>query len=180
VIETYTKQYWLNDLEESGLLLESLYRKPIWDEELEFQCEKAIFLGFYSIRKLLESKLVKSCISGMNINLTSYHSRTDLIKSSHPSESWVRNYDLLNGVDSYLSLKEICNQFIHSKFYSPLVPGGLGCVGFYVCSDTTARNNTYYIKLVAVVEILLSVARESIVKLSLNVNNGSINTCNTK
>jgi len=176
VIEAYTKQYWLNDLKESGLFLEGLYRKPIWDQKLEFECEKAIFLGFYSIRKLLEGKRVNPCINGMNVNLTAYPSSTNLTRLIHPNEGWVKNYDLSKGEDHSLSLEKICNQFIHSKIFSPFVPGGLGCVGFYVSSDSTAKNNVYYIKLITVVEILLSVAHESIIKLELNINNGLIST----
>jgi len=69
LIEAYTKEYWLNELKESAQFLESLYRTTVWDIELEFKTEKAVFLGCYAIRKLKESKLLSTEISGFNTSL---------------------------------------------------------------------------------------------------------------
>ncbi|MCL1056895.1 hypothetical protein L2729_02675 [Shewanella gelidimarina] len=77
MIEAYTKEYWLNELKESAQFLESLYRTTVWDIELEFKTEKAVFLGCYAIRKLKESKLLSTEISGFNTSLISHPIRSE-------------------------------------------------------------------------------------------------------
>ncbi|MCL1046339.1 hypothetical protein L2737_13565 [Shewanella electrodiphila] len=92
MIEVYTKEYWLNELKESAQFLESLYRTTVWDNELEFKTEKAVFLGCYAIRKLKESKLLSTELSGFNTSLISHP-----IRSEHDSivdEKWSKNTTL--------------------------------------------------------------------------------------
>jgi hypothetical protein len=110
MIDSKMEKYWLNELEESAIFLEKLYRTKFWSEELEFKIEKAIFLGFYSIRKLNESNLIKNSLSDINWNLMSYP-KFDL----EFSEKQFTNYQFLNGESKQINLIKLSNQFIHSK-----------------------------------------------------------------
>lgn len=176
MIEVYTKNYWLNELSKSALFLESLYRKPSWNEGLEFETEKAVFLGFYTIRKLKESKLLCSEISGFNTKLVSYPIRADVKLAD--CDKWSEAYNLMQGNEQVLALEELCNQFIHSKIYSPFVPGGLGCMGFYFASDKEFKSHVYYVTLVKIVSVFLSVSNSKKINLKLDINGAQIGARN--
>ena len=171
MIETYTKKYWLEELKNSCLFLENLYRKQEWSHELEFRCEKAIFAGFYAIRKLLESNLVEQKIVDRNTKLIKYNPIDREAFESAFSEKWTSAYKFINGDEWQLSLEKICNQFIHSKIYSPFVPGGTWCVGIFFVSDRDYQKGVYYAQLVRVIETFLSATHGKSINLNLDIDN---------
>ncbi|MDO6610561.1 hypothetical protein Q4601_03185 [Shewanella sp. 1_MG-2023] len=176
MIEVYTKEYWLNELKESAQFLESLYRTTVWDNELEFKTEKAVFLGCYAIRKLKESKLLSTELSGFNTSLISHP-----IRSEHDSivdEKWSKKYNFGQSDSNELALERLCNQFIHSKIYSPFVPGGQGCMGFFFASDKEYRKQVYYVQLIKIVSLFLSVVHNKKVNLELEVNGAEVSAIN--
>ncbi len=172
MIDQHTKEFWLQEIGEWAHFMESLYREKKWNTELEFKTEKAVFIGAYSIRKLKENNHLNCKILGMNAHLFSYNARQGF--DPDENEKWIRGYDHMNGKKECLSLETLCNQFIHSKRYSPFVPGGLGCVGFYFASDSYYKNKIFYVQLVQLVNIFLSVARGKVVKLSLDIEGSNI------
>ena len=172
MIETYTKQYWLNEIKDSAQFLESLYRTKSWETEVEFKTEKAIFVGFYAIRKLKESKLLNNEVHGLNTSLKSNRIRTDCIVNNE--DHWSKKYNLGQSDDQHLNLEKLCNQFIHSKLYSPFFQPGLGCLGFYFASDNEYTKHIYYLQLIKVINIFLSVANNKHIKLDLEVNGSDI------
>ena len=86
---------------------------------------------------------------------------------------WIKSYDLYNSEKINLALKKVCDQFIHSKYFSAFVPKGLGCVGTYFVSDYDFEKHIYYLRLVDIVNIFLSVSKEEVVNLDLKIE-GSI------
>lgn len=101
---------------ESARFLESLYRTNVWNNELEFKTEKAVFIGCYAIRKLKESKLLSAELSGFNTSLISYPIKIEC------DENWSEKYYFGKSDNHELALERLCNQFIHSKIYSPFIP----------------------------------------------------------
>jgi hypothetical protein len=162
MIDSRLKKFWLAELEQSANFLEQLYRSKGGNDDLEFQVEKAIFVGFYAIRKLLESKLLPTSVVSLNWKFTSYPKNKDSNEAK-----WIRQYNHGEGSEKQLGLEAVCNQFIHSAHFSPFVPDGTFCVGFYFASDNASKRELYYIQLVNVVSIFLSVVNEKKVKLSV-------------
>jgi hypothetical protein len=158
MIATYTKKHWLNELKESVDFLESLYQTNVFNEEIEFKMEKTIFLGSYIIRKLNESKLLSNEISKFNINVTSYPADIDGHNLNHGN--WHKKYKLIGGDVHKISLINLSNQFIHSKIYSPFIPGGLGCMGFFFASDFKCEKQVFYIRIIDIMSVFLSVSLE--------------------
>ncbi|WP_033538412.1 MULTISPECIES: hypothetical protein [Shewanella] len=178
MIESYTKIFWLNELKGSAEFLESLYRTTVWDNELEFKTEKAVFLGFYAIRKLRESKLLSNVVCGLNTSLISHPTRKAV--SSNKGEHWSKKYNMGQSDDKTLPLKVLCDQFVHSKIYSPFVPCGLGCMGFFFASDSECKNQVYYVQLIKIVSLFLSVVHDKKIDLELEVNGKQITAKNLK
>lgn len=178
MIEAYTKEYWLNELKDSAQFLESLYRTTIWDNELEFKTEKAVFFGCYAIRKLKESKLLSHEISGFNTSLISHPIRVTGVDVA--DDKWSKKYNFGQSDGQELALERLCNQFIHSKIYSPFVPGGQGCMGFFFASDKECKKQVYYVQLIKIVSIFLSVVHNKKVNLELEINGAEVSARNLK
>lgn len=178
MIEAHTKEYWLNELKESAKFLESLYCTPIWDNELEFKAEKAVFLGCYAIRKLKESSLLSNEICGFNTTLISHPIRVGFV--AKVDDKWTKKYNFGKSENQELALERLCNQFIHSKIYSPFVPEGLGCMGFFFASDKQCNKHVDYVQLIKIVSLFLSVVNNKKIKLELEINGADVCAKNIK
>ncbi|MDN2658204.1 hypothetical protein Q4490_15935 [Neptunomonas phycophila] len=170
MIESYTKIYWLEEIQNSCVFLENLYRKQEWNNNLEFQFEKSIFFGFYAIRKLIESNLIDPNIASRNTKITKYSPIEKEEFEINFLERWSKAYNLMKGDEWQLSLEKICNQFVHSKIYSPFVPDGTWCVGIYFVSDRDYKKKVYYIQLIRVIETFLSVCHGKSISLNLGID----------
>jgi hypothetical protein len=144
----------------------------VWDDELEFKTERAIFLGCYAIRKLKESKLLSHTLCGLNTSFISHPVYTDYVKSE--SDKWSKEYNFYQSNKVELALENLCNQFIHSKIYSPFLPFGKGCMGFFFASDKEYKKHVYYIQLIKIVNVFLSVVHNKNIKLELDINDAKV------
>ncbi|WP_139363682.1 hypothetical protein [Oceanospirillum linum] len=162
MIDSRLKRYWLMELEQSATSLEKLYRSNDWNDDLEFSVEKSIFFGFYAIRKLKESGLLPNNVISFNWKITTYP------KADNPKKNKsINDYQLFSGGSKQLSLEDLCNQFVHSNHFSPFVPDNQVCVGFFFASDRESKKELYYLQLVSVINIFLSVVHEKRVTLEL-------------
>jgi hypothetical protein len=160
--------YWRKDLYKLAKVIERRYRQKKWSSISFHNLEKEIFLGFFSIRKLIESKKVAKSICNLNYSITTYpYSTNNLSLWKNPNP--LNNYDLLNGISSNKSIEEICNQFIHSKIFIPFIPLNEELVGIYVCSDKYKSIELYYIQLITIIELYLSVSSDEIKRIKLNI-----------
>lgn len=100
-------------------------------------------------------------VSSLNWTLTAYPSCEEA-----KSEKWIRNYNHSKGFAKLFSLKKICHQFVHSVHFSPFVPDGNFCVGFYFVSDYDSKKELYYIQLVNVLMLLSPVIHTMILSTS--------------
>ncbi|HCG9589970.1 TPA: hypothetical protein NJ696_004940 [Vibrio parahaemolyticus] len=176
MIDSRLKRYWLAELEQSAIYLEKLYRSNDWNDDLEFSVEKSIFIGFYAIRKLKESGLLPNNVTSLNWKITTYP------KADKPRQNkFINDYQLFSGGSKQLSLGALCNQFVHSNHFSPFVPDGSFCVGFFFVSDRESKKELYYMQLVSVINVFLSVVHEKKMTLELvhNENEFSVTLPNT-
>jgi hypothetical protein len=173
MIDDTTTPFWSEELKKSAIFLNSLYEKNDWNENFLFKCEKAVFLGFFSIRKMRDSKLLGDNVKDMDFIISQYPLKDNVnIENKIITPEKINNfYDIRNNLASTLYLKTICNQFIHSAFFSPLEFNDRS-FGFYFTSDDHSKKCLYYIQLIRVVEIFLSAANGKRIKLELDTNNG--------
>ena len=162
MIDSRLKRHWLAELKQSVTSLEKLYRSNNWNDELEFSVEKSIFLGFYAIRKLKESGLLPNSVISLSWKITTYP------KADKPKQNkFINDYQLFSGGSKQLSLEVLCNQFVHSNHFSPFLPDGHVCVGFFFASDRESKKELYYLQLVSVINVFLSVVNEKRMTLEL-------------
>jgi hypothetical protein len=81
-------------------------------------------------------------------------------------KTFATTYALMKGNAEKVTLKNLCNQFIHSYIFSPFVVGG-GMLGIFFASDLASRTALWYLPLVDVITMIRSAGENRPVKLEL-------------
>lgn len=162
----FKPELWKKSLLNTADNLERRYNQKRWSARSIFLLERDLFLGFFSVRKLIESNVVSDKIKGKSVLLAVYpvKGKGVILLNQH---RFAEFYDLYAGQKESLSYHEICNQFIHSAIYSPFIPCGSSLVGIFVSSDYKKKKKLFYIPLVNVVEIMRCVGSNQLKKLKV-------------
>ncbi|HRG50051.1 MAG TPA: hypothetical protein PKW02_03350 [Pseudomonadales bacterium] len=162
----FESELWKKSLLKTADSLERRYNPKKWNARSMFLLERDLFLGFFSVRKLIESNAVSDKLKGKSILLAVYpvKSKGVILLNQHRFSEF---YDLYAGQKESMSYQEICNQFIHSAIYSPFIPGGSSLVGIFFSSDYRKNKTLFYIPLVKVVEIMRCVGSNQLKKLKV-------------
>lgn len=147
----HESSYWKNDLLKLARTLERRIIQTRWSDKNLFVVEKEIFLGFYAIRKLIESKKISDSITQRKHKLQEFPYSGD--PNSIVTHMRDTEYDLASGKTSYLTTVELCNQFIHSHHFLPFLPDGKHLVGFFFCSDRKRTSGIYLVTIFDIVEL---------------------------
>lgn len=161
--------HWRKELYRIAINLEKRYRQKRWTDRSEFSLEKQIFIGFYIIRKIMESKKCNKTLHGTNYRIYSspYSQKSGIMQNiNHP----LNDYNLPVGELELISIKELCNQFIHSYHFVSAVPFGHQLVGFYFVSHNLRKEKIYYIQLIIIIEIFISFFKDQKIELKLDTN----------
>lgn len=126
-----------------------------WSRRSLFTLEKELFIGFYAVRKLIDSHCVSNEFARMTFKLLLFPRRGLLdeevgkilpYEPSPKEASWKE-----------VTVREICNQFIHSH---DIVPFGdkRALVGFFINSDFKSKQGIYLITIFDIAQIFRSCA----------------------
>ncbi|MCG9661031.1 hypothetical protein, partial [Vibrio mediterranei] len=130
----HISKYWKDDLLKLADKLTMRLVQKRWGEKNFYTLEKELFLGFYSVRKLIESRKISDSVKNKNYKVRKIEFSGEperLMPNSVDSD-----YDLVGYTEvSTLNTIQICNQFIHSYHFVPFFPTGSNLIGFFVCSD---------------------------------------------
>lgn len=147
----YESSHWKSDLLKLASTLERRIIQTRWGDKNLFVVEKDIFLGFYTIRKLIESRKISDSV------IKRKHKLKDFPYSGNPQSLFTHmrdnEYDLTSGKTVSLTTIELCNQFIHSHHFLPFFPDGKRLIGFFFCSDRKRTSGIYLITIFEVVNI---------------------------
>ena len=155
----YESEPWKEEIIRISDRLERRYNQRQWSERSFFNLEKEVFLGLFSMRKLMESNKVADAVTKQKIELAVYpagNKHVTLLNQDKLSEL----YDLYAGKKEKLTYRDICNQFIHRSIFAPFTPNGKSLVGFFIASDKVKKKELYYIQLKVIVEILRNVGND--------------------
>jgi len=150
---------WKMELLKIADTLERRYNQKRWPQRSLFLLEKEVFLGFFSVRKLMESKKVSDEIKDKQIELAVYPAdKKPITLFNH--HKFPELYDLYAGKTERLTYYDISNQFIHSSIFAPFTPFGKSLIGAYIASDRAKNEKLYYITLVKIIEIFRNVGAD--------------------
>jgi len=150
--------YWKEPLLESASRLAE-YSKPKDLEEAELvQIEKDMFIGFYAIRKLMDTVKIKDSTRELKVQLSWSPNlkRVDLFNSHRIEEL----YDLEKTGNETRTLKFLCDQLVHSYIFMPVKQEQGGISGFYFTSDRDREKKIFYITSQVVIDIFILVGND--------------------
>ncbi|MGI2227863.1 hypothetical protein [Shewanella frigidimarina] len=164
--------YWKEPLLKSATWLVRMRLRPNSGEPLLVKLEKELMMGFYAIRKLLDTAKI-----------------TDATKASKYSVNWFPNLhivDYLNwdSIDRLFDLDEknqedrdirfLCDRFVHSYIFIPDFEDNGKFLGVYVATDRDRKKKLYFVTAETIVSIFRLVGRDypSSSRFKLNPNTG--------
>jgi hypothetical protein len=143
--------YWKDPLLESAIRLCEFSESTTLEESQMVQIEKDIFIGFYAIRKLMDTIKIKDSTRDLKVQLqwSPNIKQVDLLNNHRIDEL----YDLVQLGQETRTLKFICDQIVHSYIFMSVENKKGGLVGFYFTSDTNKQKKLFYIAVQGVVDI---------------------------
>jgi hypothetical protein len=158
----HESRHWKQPLLEIAERLRSLKAKSAKDlltDELSAQFERDIFIGFYSVRKLIEAVAkVTDATKNMQVQVSCYVNRepVDWINDHKLDEL----YDLERTLQETRDLAFVTGRIIHSFIFIPYVGEGEGLEGIMFTSDTDKDKRLYSMKIDDVIDIFERVGND--------------------
>jgi hypothetical protein len=132
------------------------------DDKSSFKLERDTFYAVYAIRKLVEAFKVSDEVEALCIEAIEYMPRgdmPDILNKEHIGEL----YDLSQGRSCRISLKDFCNQFIHSFIFLPCEDEERSeVIGLFVASDYRKLRGLLYFDFDQIVGLLSAVSHDDI------------------
>jgi len=139
----YESHFWKDDLIKKATSLRRKAKQKRWTNASSARLEQTVMLGFYSIRKLIESQKISNSIINQNITLNVYPWKGNPLTRMN----WIKVdqlYDLENPKTITKDLLFFCHQFIHSYIFMEYFSEETNLVeGVFVSSDREKHNYIY-------------------------------------
>ena len=152
----WESSYWKEPLLDAATWLRRVRFRENTSERTHVRIEKEIFVGFYSIRKLLDTFTVSDSTKKVKYEL-------EWCPNTKPVDdlNWHRIdelYDLERWGTETRDIRFLCNLFVHSFIF--VVRGVERLEGIYVASDRTKNKKIYFVPLSHVLAIFRLVGRD--------------------
>jgi hypothetical protein len=160
--------YWKAPLLRSADWLEKLrVREDIVDKTLA-RVERELLIGFYAIRKLLDTFKISETTRKMMFELkwSPNLKQTDYLNAHRIDELFQLEWSLSETRD----LEFVCHQFVHSFIFVPVQREQGELSGFYLSSDRSRHERLYFISLSQVLSAFRTVGRDYPTSLRLRRN----------
>lgn len=153
----WESQHWKDPLLKSAEYLRRVRLSESTSKRKLVRIEKELLLGFYAVRKLLDTFKVSDSTKEMKVDLVVHPAIrcVDYLNWHHLD----KNYDLTSRKSETKDIRFLCNQFVHSYvFMTSEVEGRLD--GFFVNSDRDRHSKCYFVNLNDVLKIFRTVGRD--------------------
>jgi hypothetical protein len=153
----YEVDYWERELERVAADLERRKDQRSWRRSSYAALEKLVMVGFYSVRKLIESNWVHHRLKKEKVSLTAY----PLLKNT--LLHWMfwpeidEHFDLGSPLKRKQPLEFVYNQIIHSFVFTPAFRARR-LSGVYFCSYDR-RDHVYHADISELVRVLRKTAK---------------------
>tara|TARA_R110000868_G_scaffold288551_9_gene548838 strand:+ start:456 stop:965 length:510 start_codon:yes stop_codon:yes gene_type:complete len=155
-------EYWRKDIGNIARKLANRANQKKWFKRSEFAFEKEIFIAFFSIRKIIESKKISTYALSHIVELYEIPLPSDLRELVGKADI-LRLYDIKKSKKTSLKIEIVCNQFIHSYIFRPYRPSNK-LLGIFVSSDRERQRCLYYISMGNIIDMLILVSTNPINK----------------
>jgi hypothetical protein len=134
----WQSEFWKDDLLRRAKCLRQKIQQRRWPDAAFGRLEQLLMVGFYSIRKLAEAKVLSDSTVGTPITLRLFPPRGKRVTRMN----WHRIEELYRldaGSRAHSNLVELCHQFVHSYVFVPSFNEKGKLEGVFFASDR-ARN----------------------------------------
>ena len=141
----YESRYWKEPLLRAATWLEKLRARDETIDASLARVEREIFIGFYAIRKLLDTFKVSTSTRKMTFGLlwSPCLGQIDYMNSHRIDEL----FDLGKSLTETRDIGFLCHQFVHSYVFLTVLGVEGELTGFYVSSDHSRSKKLYFISL---------------------------------
>lgn len=150
--------YWKKDILANRDALARIAKQRMYGRETMVSIEKAVFITFYAIRKLLENGHFPEALGSYSVPVDESPRRVN--GGDATDGPWDRLYDHDHSIATRLTLKKPCHQFVHSAVFVLHMSHPMQLRGFFFASDTTKPKKCYYISLEDMLDCFTRVAEE--------------------
>lgn len=152
----WESSHWKEPLLKSATWLRKIRFGENTQERTYVKIEKEIFIGFYSIRKLLETVKITDATKNKKYEIEWYPNikQVNYINWHKIDEL----YDLNKRNKEYRDIRYICNLFIHSYVF--IISEEENLNGIYVSSDSIKNKKIYFISIENILSIYRLVGRD--------------------
>ena len=164
----HESHYWKEDIVKRANLLRRRLHQVLWQDRTFAKVEQDLMLGFYSIRKLIESKKLSTSLVNASLSLV-----------SHPCQRRVTQlncnaiqdlYDMEKHTVEQRDIAFVCNQFIHSYVFMLTFSETPRLHGVLVSSDHERNRAVYHLSMDNILALFDLIVRDSptIVRMTMN------------
>lgn len=160
---------WRDELVKAANRLEKRLTQRRWAERTSFLIERDVMVSAYAIRKLHEARKVSEKVAMAPVPVQRHQliGRIPDILKTYDLDA----YDFEKVTAATITLRELCNQFIHSYvFVLSAADAGWGLGGLFVASDRERRRVLYHVDAADLIEAFRKVAYEEIVQMEVRLN----------
>lgn len=155
----HESHFWKEDVRRRAGLLRKRLRQLRWPERSTARTEQDLMLGFYSIRKLLESQKLTATIAQSRIRLHVHPCRKAVSQLNRHAVHAL--YDLTSHTHEERDVSFVCNQFIHSYVFVLTVSDRKTWTGVLVASDRERNHAIYHVSARDIVQLFTRVSRDN-------------------
>ena len=152
-------QHWKRELDRWSGELSRKQRQRVWTAPTNARVERCVLLGFYAIRKLLESKKLSLPTAERNVSLVAF-SRGIIATKPVLAPLLSVHYNLEQPVEKSLGLGAVCHQVVHSYVFSVVVKPGVGLQGFFLASDWKRNEQLLFVEAEETIDVFSRVAKD--------------------
>lgn len=155
----FDTQYWQRELIRLAEALRKHGTQKRWLRASDASVEKCVMLGFYAIRKMLPGHAFRPppyLENKPSLRITTY-SRNKVTRSTISWPDVKVAFDLKQGRRETLDIDYVCNQFIHSHFFSTWLGPNKELRGVFCCSDRSKDKEIYRFELVTIIDLFEAV-----------------------
>jgi hypothetical protein len=127
--------YWRADLTKFALSLRNRASQKRWPDAANARCEQTIMVGFFYVRKLIESRKLSRDLADRQFKVTSYPAKGRHIHYLNYHRDLDELFDMGAPKQVSMTIEDLANQLIHSYIFCLLTEAAGGLRGVLVASD---------------------------------------------
>lgn len=148
----WESSYWKDDLLRQAKMLRFRVQHKRWSESSSAKLEQTLMVGFYAVRKLIESKKLTDSLTSKAIQVTEFAAASKPVHlyNWHHID---RLYKLDTPKKAKIDLLSLCHQFVHSYIFLLSFDEDRKLQGVFVTSDRKRSSCLYHIEVQKVIDI---------------------------